>query len=101
MILVAPWHEKKRGLLAGFTVKNHGESFVCAAVSMLVLNTVNSIEALTDARFSCNYQEEGGFVSFSLDNPAHHDAGLLLRSMMLGLESVRDSYPDEISIESE
>ena len=42
------------GKITAFTVQNHGESYVCSAVSMLVLNTVNSIEALTGQQFDCD-----------------------------------------------
>ena len=90
------------GQLIGFTVKNHGTTHVCAAVSMLVINTVNSIESLTSIGakgFDCNYNESGGFLTFMLKN---HDrnpqAGLLLDALKLGLASVKQEYPTEIDI---
>ena len=86
------------GMIIGFSVRNHGESIVCAAVSMLVLNTVNSIETFTDADFSCEYQEEGGYLAFSLSSVGHERASLLLDAMYLGLSMAGDEYPDEISL---
>lgn len=88
------------GKIIGFTVENHGESIVCAAVSMLVLNTVNSIEVLTKDNFACDYNENGGFLTFSLTEPAARtDAiGVLLDAMFLGLTSTKEQYPDEIEI---
>ena len=91
------------GQTVGFTVKNHGTSHVCAAVSMLVINTVNSIESLTaqgENGFNCNYAEAGGFITFSLKNKDERDAqaGLLLDALVLGLCSVRDEHPEEISV---
>ena len=81
-----------------FTVKNHGESFVCAAVSMLVLNTVNSIESFTNQTFDCDYNEEDGYVKFVLKGSRESGAEVLLDAMMLGLRSVREQYPDEINL---
>ena len=43
MILAEIFRDESGGI-TGFTVQNHGESIVCAAVSMLVLNTVNSLD---------------------------------------------------------
>ncbi len=85
--------------IVAFTVENHGRSDVCAAVSLFVLNTVNSIEALTDEPFACDYNEDGGFIDFKLtDPPASDGAKLLLNSMMLGLNGVKTEYPLEIKI---
>jgi uncharacterized protein YsxB (DUF464 family) len=87
------------GGITSFTVENHGRSDVCAAVSLLVLNTVNSIEALTDENFKCDYKEEGGYISFAVTNaPAGRDCTLLLKAMMLGLNGVKEEYPSEIEI---
>jgi uncharacterized protein YsxB (DUF464 family) len=82
-----------------FTVKSHGATYVCSAVSMLVLNTVNSIEALTDEPFKCDYNEDGGYISFSLSEPpAGKEAKLLLDAMRLGIKSVKEEYPSEIEV---
>jgi uncharacterized protein YsxB (DUF464 family) len=93
------------GRIYGFSVSNHSKSNVCAAVSLLTLNTANSIEALTDETFDCDYNPEGGFLQVELprvkegqDSPA---AGLLLDAMALGLHSVRENYRDEIEIADE
>jgi len=86
--------------IIGFTVENHGESIVCAAVSMLVLNTVNSIEFLTEDNFTCDYNENGGYLKFSLSDPSSKTAGIgiLLDAMFLGLTSAKKEYPEEIEI---
>ena len=100
MINATIFRDSKRRI-KGFTVKNHGESFVCAAVSMLVLNTVNSIEFFTKDEFVCNLNEEdGGFLDFSLANPATITEGtrILLEAMVLGLMSAQEEYPDEIKL---
>ncbi|MCL2360194.1 MAG: ribosomal-processing cysteine protease Prp [Defluviitaleaceae bacterium] len=89
---------RKKWGVDSFTVKNHGDSYVCSAVSMLVLNTVNSIEALTDQAFDCDYNNEGGYISFYLTGPMRSGTAILLDSMILGLTSVQDQYPTEIKL---
>ena len=91
------------GQAIGFTVENHGETHVCAAVSMLVINTVNSIESLTklgEDGFLCDYKEDGGFITFSLKDRVNRDAeaGLLLDALVLGLYSVKEQHPDEVNV---
>ncbi len=77
----------------GFEVKNHGHEIVCSAVSILTLNTANSIEQFTDAPFSCDYNEEGGFFRFTVDGLKNGedipDAELLLKSMEFGLLGIK------------
>lgn len=95
---------RNNGLTTGFTVKNHGATHVCSAVSMLVINTINSIASLTSLKdkedFKCKYNENGGFIEFSLIIKTSRDkgAGLLLDAMVLGLTSVQEQHPNEISI---
>ena len=91
----------KSGKIIAFAVENHGDEIVCAAVSMLVLNTVNSIEAFTKDLFSFDGdEEEGGFLSFSLENPSTRtsEVGVLLDAMYLGLKTAEEEYPDEIQV---
>jgi len=84
----------------GFTVRNHGDSIVCAAVSALTLNLVNSVETLTDAAFACDYEEQGGLLSFCLtgEGRSNHDAVLLLRSWALGIAEIQVEYENQITI---
>ena len=91
------------GQTVGFVVKNHGETHVCAAVSMLVINTVNSIEILTqigEDGSTCEHEAAGGYIAFSLNDHELRDAeaGLLLDALVIGLCSVRDEHPNEISV---
>ncbi len=89
----------------GFKAENHGDSIVCSAVSALTLNTVNSIEAFTSAEFVCDYEEEGGFLSFeltSVKNGGHDEkCGLLLNSLTLGLRMLADENRKDICLTEE
>jgi len=89
------------GKIIGFTVENHGESVVCAAVSMLVLNTVNGIGLFTEDTFDFDCDEnDGGYLTFSLTEPSSRtdSIGILLDTMFLGLMCAKEEYPDEIEI---
>jgi uncharacterized protein YsxB (DUF464 family) len=101
LILISIRRNIKNGRISAFTAENHGRSEVCAAVSLMVLNTVNSVEALTGEPFKCEYDENGGFIDFSMDKAPGKNAGLLLESMWLGLRSVRDKYDNEINLSEE
>jgi hypothetical protein len=85
-----------QGNIKAFTAKNHGASHVCAAASLLIQNTINSIAQLTDAPHACEYKQDGGYIWFELAEPAQANAKLLMDAMMLGLKSVQDKYPSEI-----
>ena len=58
---------KKNGSYEEFVSKGHagyaeaGQDIVCAAVSALIINTVNSLEKFTDDNFDVH--EKDGFVS--------------------------------------
>ena len=88
--------------MCAVTVENHGATDVCAAVSLLTLNTANSIEALTEALFTCDFHEEGGYLKMSFpltdDEDTLHDTALLLEAFVLGLKSVKERYGNEIEI---
>ena len=58
------------GCYTGFTVKGHagfsdsGSDIVCSAVSMLVINTINSIEKFTSDEFDVKNDELKGVIEF-------------------------------------
>ena len=93
----------RRGDIVALKVSNHGAPLVCAAVSALVINAVNSLKTLTEENFSCEYVEEGGLLEVifqgSHESGLGRDARLLTASLMLGLRSVLEEYPSDIVIE--
>jgi len=93
--------ENSEGLVIGFKVKNHGDTHVCAAVSMLTINTVNSIEKLTTLKdFDVKWDESGGYLEFKLHDSSFRNtgAGLLLDALVLGLTDVAQEYPQELEL---
>ena len=72
-----------------------GEDIVCAGVSALVLNAVNSVEAFTQDSFDVNTLEENGFISFRFRKAPSSESQLLLKSLVLGLQGIQNSYGNE------
>ena len=92
-------YQDASGRNSGFRMEGHaqfaqyGKDIVCAAVSMLVINTMNSIEHFTEETFLQNVHREKDVVSFEITSrPIGHDAELLLNSMVMGLEAVAREY---------
>ena len=67
----------------------HGKDIVCAAVSALVINTCNSIEALTEDNFTGESNEKKGYLLFELAEPCSDESKLLMRSLELGIRDIQ------------
>ena len=89
----------------GFQVFGHagyaeaGEDIVCAAISVLVINTMNAIENFTDVKFLQKADEEQGLMEYSIEKPTK-ETTLLLNTMILGLQTLEDNenYTDYIDL---
>ena len=104
-MIKAVFYEYENGTYKGFTVEGHagfavsGKDVVCAAVSMLVINTINSIESFTADKFRVEDDEEKGIIDFEfISDQISPDSALLLDSMVLGLNGVRKEYGKFIEI---
>jgi uncharacterized protein YsxB (DUF464 family) len=92
-------YKSNEGKIQGFKCFGHagyayaGEDIVCAAVSMLVINTINSIEKfLPEEHFTVKTDEESGLIDFKFSNDPSEKAELLLNSMVLGVQTVEKNY---------
>lgn len=71
---------------------DYGRDIVCAAVSVLVINTVNSLEAFTSDAFSLENDKTSGYLKLEFEhNELSKEAGILVDSMVLGLQGIRDN----------
>ncbi|MCR5023545.1 MAG: ribosomal-processing cysteine protease Prp [Lachnospiraceae bacterium] len=91
----------ENGCIKGFTSKGHagyadkGEDIVCAAVSMLVINTLNSIERLSPEDLplmQVSSDEKGGEIRCKFSDIPSEKALLLLDSMYYGLKDSVKNY---------
>lgn len=62
------FHKTRTGDYQGFTCSGHagyaayGEDIVCAAVSALVINTINSLEEITGEEMEVTAEENSGLI---------------------------------------
>ena len=88
------FYQNHEGRFTGFTVEGHagygeaGEDIVCAAVSALVINTVNSIERLTEDPFSVDTDQERGYLKLTMEGEYSRESEILLRALALGLSDM-------------
>ena len=88
-------------LVKGIEITGHagyaeyGQDVICAAVSVLALNMANSVETFTDDHFEGRISEDGGEFFFSFPDSISPESQLLMKSLVLGLESIRDEYGAE------
>ena len=75
---------------AGFDT--YGKDIVCASVSVLVINTVNSLEEIAKEQITVETDEEQGIISCKLKNGPNEAAKVLLNSLVLGLSQIEKQY---------
>jgi uncharacterized protein YsxB (DUF464 family) len=91
-------YKNAENLITGFTLSGHadyseyGSDVVCAAVSALVINTINSIENFTSDRFRLEQDENKGFIEFHVISSISNNSNLLLSSLALGLQGIEEEY---------
>ncbi len=94
MVGVTVYHNKDYEYV-GFKVAGHagfaesGKDIVCAAVSILAVNTVNSISKFTTVPNKLKVDEKNGVVNFKVPEP-DAIARLFLRSFELGISTLTD-----------
>ena len=89
------------GRLCGFEAAGHagyadaGEDIVCAGISTLVINTINSIEVLTDTEILADAEQESGTIHVNFSSGCDKQAKLLVDAMILGLQGIQNFYGNE------
>ncbi|MDF2944670.1 MAG: hypothetical protein K0S01_3528 [Herbinix sp.] len=94
-------YKNAENLITGFKLSGHadyseyGSDVVCAAVSALAINTINSIENFTSDKFRIEQDEKNGFLEFHVISSMSNNANLLLSSLALGLQGIEDDYTNK------
>lgn len=93
------FYKNAQETITGFKVIGHanydeyGKDIICSAVSALVINTINSIELLTNDKFTIKQDEKKGLILFKLVNiPISSKAILLMKSLEIGLYNIKEEY---------
>ena len=73
-----------------------GQDIVCASVSILVQNFIQSIQALTNDVIS--YGMQPGAVHIYFKSDLSDNAQVLKDSFILGIQSIADEYPSHVKI---
>ncbi|MCR5546227.1 MAG: ribosomal-processing cysteine protease Prp [Lachnospiraceae bacterium] len=73
---------------------DYGQDIVCAAVSVLLINTMNSIEKFTDEQVTMADAKPGD-LEVSFPKGLGHDGKLFIDSLLLGLQEISKEYGDE------
>lgn len=90
--------ESKSGEIKGIELSGHalfseyGKDIVCAAVSVLTLNTLNSIEVFLEDELKVLTDEASGYIKASFLKKPSKDAELLMKSLLLGLDGIKQEY---------
>lgn len=94
---------QNQGNICGFNCIGHagaaeaGKDIVCAGVSAIVINTINSIEQLTASEFDLVTDGEhgSGLIDVTFQKALTPEAELLMKSMILGLQGIQNDYGNE------
>lgn len=106
MIRSTVWRDKQERVCR-FQVSGHaeaaeyGQDIVCAAVSMLVTNAINSAEHLLGVHIADDAQVQPGDVRCaipSLQGTDDEKLQLLFEAMVFGIQQVAEAYPDFVTI---
>ncbi len=98
------FYERHNGDIIGIHSKGHagfgiiGTDVVCASVSVLLINTINSIEKLTADHCNEKVNRRKATIEFEIDGEVSHDSQLLFKSLKLGLEEISKEYPGNVMI---
>lgn len=90
--------KKTRDGYHGFTCTGHagyadsGSDIVCAAVSVLVINTINAMEIFAKERMEMVTGQYDGIIDIVFVNPVNEKTKLLMDTMVLGLKSIEKQY---------
>ncbi|MCM1145886.1 MAG: ribosomal-processing cysteine protease Prp [Blautia sp.] len=75
---------------AGFD--NYGKDIVCASISILVINTINSLEEITKEKIVVETDEEKGLIVCRFESTLQDTSKALVDSLVLGLSGIVKQY---------
>ena len=93
------FYKTTAGEYQGFTCDGHagyanfGEDIVCASISVLVINTINSLGQITGEQMQVETDEATGTIRCRfVDQPLKETSKALMDSLVLGLTQIEKQY---------
>ena len=92
------FHKTKSGEYTGFTCSGHagfdayGKDIVCASVSVLVINTINSLEEIVHEDIKVESDENSGYIACEFKAPLKESSKVLVASLELGISQIVKQY---------
>lgn len=104
MIIAVFWQNPLKHLFK-FSVNGHsdyseaGSDIVCAAVSSLVISTVNGLTEIVGMPVNCIVEDNHVLCELLDGSQVQHDQSqILIRTMKLGLTELEKEYPEYLSV---
>lgn len=72
-----------------------GEDVICAAASVLAINTVNSIEQFTCDKIKVNVGEDAGNLELKFLDEVSDESNLLIGALALGVKTIIEDYSEK------
>jgi uncharacterized protein YsxB (DUF464 family) len=91
-------YKDRTGNYQSFQCRDHagsgeyGFDIVCAAISVLTINTINSLDSLTKDTFELTQDENTGFIQVIFPHQLSSGGRLLMDSYVMGIESIQSEY---------
>ncbi len=92
------FHRTKSGEYKGFSCEGHagfddyGRDIVCASISVLVINTINSLDEIVHEQIKINAEENEGLIECFFEKPLKETSRVLVDSLILGLSQIEKQY---------
>lgn len=81
------WKKNSNNILGG--------DILCAAISILVIGTINSLEELAGEKLKLTDNEEDGFIKCDFCGPLQEKSVFLMDSMVYSLEHLSQKYGEQ------
>ncbi|MCI8357784.1 MAG: ribosomal-processing cysteine protease Prp [Lachnospiraceae bacterium] len=92
------FHITKSGEYKDFICSGHagagryGKDIVCASISVLVINTINSLEEIAHEKITVESDEERGLIVCRFEESLRETSKILVDSLVLGLSHIAEQY---------
>lgn len=100
-MITVTFHKTKTGDYKDFICSGHagfgeyGRDIVCASVSVLVINTINSLEELAKEKIVVESDEKDGRIYCQFEKPLQESSRILVDSLVLGISQIAGQYGEK------